>query len=520
MWDNRFVVVVALIVALGGFLMGFDASVISGVNKFVEAEFALSKLQLGWAVSSLTLSATLAMMIAGPLSDRIGRKKVLTYAAILYAVSAIGSALAPSFLVLVIARMIGGLGVGASLIIAPMYIAEIAPPDMRGRMVSFNQLNIVIGISTAFFTNYLILQLGQSDASWAQSLKFDEYNWRWMLGLETLPAVLYFFGLFFVPRSPRWLCIKGEFDEALEVMKRASGEKEAIRAIEEVKSNLQKQDKNQEKLPLVELFKPALRLVLAIGIVVAVLQQITGINSVFFYAPMIFEQSGIGTDASFVQAILVGLVNLVFTVLAILFIDRLGRKPLLIFGVAGIAICMMLLSYGFSQATYTLSEESVSTLPAEIEQAQIATLVGTTYNSDISYKAALTETLGPDIAKTYESDLITAAANMNSMLILISILGFVASFAISIGPVMWVLFSELFPNRIRGLAISFVGLINSAISFLVQLIFPWELAALGSSTTFLIYGIFAALGLVFVLFVVPETKGKSLEELEKMLVKS
>ena len=167
---NQFVVLVALIVALGGFLMGFDASVISGVNKFIEVEFGLTKIELGWAVSSLTLSATLAMMVAGPISDRIGRKKVLTIAAVLYAVSAIGSAIAPSFLLLVIARMIGGLGVGASLIIAPMYIAEISPPEMRGRMVSFNQLNIVLGISVAFFTNYLILQLGQSDASWAQSL--------------------------------------------------------------------------------------------------------------------------------------------------------------------------------------------------------------------------------------------------------------------------------------------------------------------------------------------------------------
>ncbi|MFT7606270.1 MAG: SP family arabinose:H+ symporter-like MFS transporter, partial [Saprospiraceae bacterium] len=168
MGKTNFVIVVAMIVALGGFLMGFDASVISGVNKFIEIEFSLSKIELGWAVGSLTLTATLAMMVAGPLSDRIGRKRVLTYAALLYFVSAIGSAFAPSFIILVIARMIGGLGVGASLIIAPMYIAEIAPPEMRGRMVSFNQLNIVLGISVAFFTNYLILQLGQSDASWAQ----------------------------------------------------------------------------------------------------------------------------------------------------------------------------------------------------------------------------------------------------------------------------------------------------------------------------------------------------------------
>lgn len=518
MQNNRFIILVALTVALGGFLMGFDASVISGVNKFIEIEFSLTKLELGWAVSSLTLSATLAMMVAGPLSDRIGRKKVLVIASILYGVSAIGSALAPSFVALVIARMIGGLGVGASLIIAPMYIAEISPAAMRGRMVSFNQLNIVIGISVAFFTNYLILQLGQSDASWAQNLKFDEYNWRWMLGLETLPAVLYFFGLFAVPNSPRWLIMHGRDEEALTVMTRATGAEQAQRSLAEVKSSIA-ESSGKSRLPIGELFKPALRLVLIIGIVIAILQQITGINSVFFYAPMIFEQSGIGTDASFVQAIMVGLVNLVFTVLAIALIDKLGRKPLLIGGVAGIAICMSLLAYSFSQATYTLQEETITSLPQEIDREQLSPLLGNTFESDLEFKQAMAAALGDETAKTYESELITAAASMNSILILICILGFVASFAISIGPVMWVLFSELFPNWIRGLAISFVGLINSAISFLVQLVFPWELANLGSSLTFLIYGIFAVLGLIFIIAAVPETKGKTLEELEKILVK-
>ncbi len=518
MRKTTFIVLVALIVALGGFLMGFDASVISGVNKFIEIEFNLTKLELGWAVSSLTLTATLAMMVAGPLSDRIGRKRVLTFAAMLYFISAVGSALAPSFIVLVIARMIGGLGVGASLIIAPMYIAEIAPPDMRGRMVSFNQLNIVLGISVAFFTNYLILQLGQSDVSWAQTLKFDEYNWRWMLGLEALPAILYFFALFIVPQSPRWLAMKGRFDEALQVMRKAADEEEAKRVIQSVKDSMES-DTEEEKLPIRELFKPALRLVLTIGVVIGVLQQITGINSVFFYAPMIFEQSGIGTDASFVQAILVGVINLVFTVIAILLIDKLGRKPLLVFGVSGIAICMFLLSYGFSNASYTLNEESVLALPAEINQEQLAPIINQTYTDDVSFKNALKESLGKEVAQTYESELITAAVSMNSYLILFCILGFVASFAISIGPVMWVLFSELFPNWIRGLAISFVGLINSGVSFSVQLIFPWELATLGSSMTFLIYGVFAALGLIFILLKLPETKGKSLEELEEILVK-
>ena len=513
---NKYVVTTALIVALGGFLMGFDASVISGVVKFIEPEFNLTKLELGWAVSSLTLAATLAMLVAGPLSDKIGRRAVLKYAALLYAVSAIASAVAPSFIALVVARMIGGLGVGASLIIAPMYIAEIAPPALRGRMVSFNQLNIVVGISVAFFTNYLILQLGKSDAAWAQSMNFEAWNWRWMLGIEALPAIFYFIGLLFVPRSPRWLIMKNNWDEALAVMKKASGEQEATAELERIRASIQ-EESTKTATPIKELFKKSMTLVLTIGIVVGILQQITGINSVFFYAPMIFEQSGIGTDASFVQAILVGLINLVFTLLAIAFIDKLGRKPLLIGGLAGIAISMFLLSYNFSNATYTLSVESIEALPAEINREAIASLTGQTFESDLEFKAAIAQSLGGDAA-SFESNLITAAIKMNPILVLIGILGFVASFAISIGPVMWVLFSELFPNKVRGLAISFVGLINSGVSFLVQLVFPWELANLGSATTFLVYGVFGAIGVLFVLWIVPETKGKSLEELERLLV--
>ena len=211
-----------LIVALGGFLMGFDASVISGVVKFIEPEFKLSKIQLGWAVASLALTASFAMMAAGPLSDKLGRKPVLKLAAILFALSAVASALASSFTALVIARMLGGLGVGAALIIAPMYIAEISPAKNRGRMVSFNQLNIVLGISVAFFTNFLILKLGQSQANWAMALHFDSWNWRWMLGIEAVPAVVYFFCLQLVPESPRWLIMQGKKSQALAIMSKSS----------------------------------------------------------------------------------------------------------------------------------------------------------------------------------------------------------------------------------------------------------------------------------------------------------
>ena len=517
--QQLYTIKISLIVALGGFLMGFDASVISGVIKFIEPEFSLSKLQLGWAVSSLTLTSTLAMMVAGPLSTKFGRKVMLKWAAIFYAISAISSGLAPTYTFLVIARMLGGFGVGASLIIAPMYIAEISPPKLRGRMVSFNQLNIVIGISVAFFTNFIILRLSQSDAFWAQSLRFSEYQWRWMLGLECLPAIFYFVFLFIVPESPRWLIMKQRDTLALEILTRVSSADQAGKDIVSIKSSISS-DVNKSKTPISELFKPALRLVLLIGVVVAVLQQITGINSVFFYAPMIFEQSGIGTDASFSQAILVGITNLVFTILAIMFIDKFGRKILLIVGLSGIAISMFVLAWSFQSATYTLSQDSISELPAYINRDKVQLLADKTFKDDVSFKKEIEQVFGAEEATIVESDLMPVATSMNALLILFGILGFVASFAISIGPVMWVLFSEIFPNYIRGIAISFVGFINSGVSFLVQLVFPWELEALGSSTTFLIYGLFAVVGLVLITLLLPETKNKSLEELEIQLIKN
>jgi len=454
----RYLTTTALIVALGGFLMGFDVSVISGVVRFVEAEFALGPLQLGWVVSSLSLTAAIGMLASGPLSDRLGRRPVLQIAAVLFAVSAIASAVAPDYVTLVIARMLGGFGVGAALIVAPMYIAEMAPPASRGRFVSFNQLNIVVGISAAFFSNYLILTLGESGAAWTEALRLGEWNWRWMLGIETLPAVAYLLALSAVPESPRWLAMRGRDAEATEVLGRVAGDG-AVAVLREVKESIAAEAKLGRASWRV-LLHPSLRLVMTIGIVIGVMQQVSGINAVFFYAPMIFEKSGIGTNAAFMQAALVGLVNLVFTVVAMAVIDRFGRRPLLILGLSGIAACMLLLAWAFS-----------------------------------------------------------AGDDANPRLILFAILGFVASFAVSLGPVMWVLFSELFPNRVRGVAISFVGLVNSATAFLVTLVFPWQLQSLGSSMTFLIYGVFAVAGLAFVMRVLPETKGRSLEELETLLVK-
>lgn len=510
---------VALIVALGGFLMGFDTSVISGIVSFIEVEFALSSLQLGWSVSSLTLASTVAMFGAGPLSDRFGRKPVLKLAALLFAVSAVASAFAANFWILVAARMLGGLGVGASLIIAPMYIAEIAPPESRGRLVSFNQFNIVIGISLAFFSNYLILTLGESDSEFAATLNLDESTWRWMLGVELLPAVLYFVALFQVPESPRWLLMRGRTEEATAVLlslKGADGGEEALAALRDGLLA----ESSGPTVSWRELFQPSMRLVLILGVTLGILQQITGINAVFYYAPMIFEQSGIGTDAAFMQAVLVGVTNVVFTIFALLLIDRLGRRVLLSIGLSGIALSMLTLAYGFSTATYQLDQAAIAALPAEINRAALEALVNSTYFSDLEFREALRIALGFAQFTAFQAQLTGAAIQLNSMLILTAILAFVASFAVSIGPVMWVLFSELFPNRLRGKAISFAGLINSSIAFLVTFLFPWELETVGIASTFLIYGMFAVCGVIFVTRLMPETKGRSLEQLERDLVEN
>jgi SP family arabinose:H+ symporter-like MFS transporter len=455
---ERYVLRTVLIVALGGFLMGFDASVISGVVTFVEKEFQLNKFEVGWAVASLTLSATLSIMFAGPLADRYGRRRLLRLAAVVFTVSALLSAAAADFATLIVARLLSGMGVGAALVVAPMYIAEIAPAAIRGRMVSFNQLHIVLGITAAFFSNYLILQLGHSDWPMIAGLRIEEWNWRWMLGIGALPSFIFFVLLFTVPESPRWLAMHGRLDTARLVLSRAHGSAMAEAELAEVRASLAR-EKGGQDVELRELWAPKMRFVMVIGLIVGILQQITGINAVFFYAPVIFEHAGASADAAFAQAVYVGLVNLVFTVVAIVLIDRLGRRPLLLMGTAGIALSMGLLAYGFR------------------------------------------------------------GANMEPALVLIGVLAFVASFAVSLGPIMWVLLSEIFPNRVRGVAISFVGLVNSGVSFGVQLVFPWELENLGNSRPWLIYGVFAVLGLLFIARLVPETRGKSLEELEESLVR-
>ncbi|NVJ60077.1 MAG: sugar porter family MFS transporter [Gammaproteobacteria bacterium] len=514
--STSYTIALSFFVALGGFLMGFDASVISGVVGFVENEFNLTDWQLGWVVSSLTLSATIAMLCAGPLSDYFGRRVILQSTAFLFAISAFLSAWAPSFEWLVIARMIGGLGVGGALIIAPVYIAEISPPHLRGRLVSLNQLNIVIGISLAFFSNYLIL--GYAD----NTTKFSTFDinfsaWRVMLAVEFIPALFYFIVLFYIPESPRWLALKGDLEQARQILEKTTGKEASTHDLADIQpwQNPFAWIANWKKL-----FSPSMRKVLMIGIVIGITQQATGINAVFFYAPMIFEQTGVSTNSAFLQAVAVGVVNLVFTIIAIALIDRLGRRILLNVGLAGIVISMFVLSYGFYSASYQLSEKSAAEITEQFKLPLDKPLSNEKFESDLDFKSMLNNSLGKEDAKKIQRDAINASININTTLILFGILGFVACFAVSLGPVMWVLLSEIFPNHSRGAAISLVGLLNSSASFGVQLVFPWQLNSLGNATAFLIFGSVALIGLVFVFFKLPETKNKSLEQLEKQLVQS
>jgi sugar porter (SP) family MFS transporter len=501
---------VSMVVALGGFLMGFDAGVVSGANPFYKEYFDLNDWALGWSVGCLTFGAMLGNAVAGKLADRFGRKAVLSLAALFYSVSAITSALATDFNFFIAARMLGGVAVGLALLIAPVYIAEIAPPKLRGRFVSFNQLNMVIGFSAVFFSNFYILKLAKTDGI---GFITEPNCWRWMLGAETVPAILYFLLLFFVPRSPRWLAQHGHEKEALAVLNKVVSPAEATKSLNAIKTHIA--GDKQSKPRFRELFSRHMRWIIFIALGLGFFQQITGINAIFFYAPTIFEKTGITQESAFLQTIIIGLVNLGFTVLAVYIIDHFGRKPLLLIGTAVMALCLFTNAWTFHSATYELTEDAVQNLPADVK-GELVPLVGKTYRAQSEF----TDALNKAGAAEYSAGLVNPSMKINARLVLFAIIGYIAAFAISLGPVMWALFSEIFPNRLRGLAISLAGLFNSLISYTVQQIFPWELSVLGPAGTFLIFGVFATLAFIFTIRFIPETKGKSLEELEEILIRT
>jgi SP family arabinose:H+ symporter-like MFS transporter len=504
---------ISFVVSLGGFLFGFDAGVISGVMSYVGPEFNLTDGQIGWVVSAPSWAAMIAMIFSGRLSDRLGRKKILLLVAFLYAVSALLSAYAITYEMLSLARMIGGLAFGAALILAPMYIAEISTAENRGVLVSVQQLNIVLGFFAAFLSNYFFNKYNSPEHLFLN----DENVWRWMLGVELFPALLYFLALFFVPRSPRWLYLKNKYIEAKQVLNQIHGKNRAEKEISSIEKSIDK-DKELQQVKWTDILKPSLRFIMIVGLVVGVLQQITGINAIYFYATSIFKQTGIGTDAAFSSGILLSSVTVLFTFIAMYLIDRAGRRPLLLVGTAGIAISLLLCAFGFNQATYQLKLQDIYQFKFE-KSENLIPIAGNVYQNDVDFKEEMKTILGNSTYSKNDGLILEAATQINATLVLVGILGFIACFAFSLGPVMWVLLSELYSIKYRGIAIGIVAFVNSFISSAVQLVFPWELSNLGNAMSFFIFGAIAAVGFFVLLKILPETKGKSLEELETTLIK-
>lgn len=439
---KSYVVLISVIAALGGLLFGFDTAVISGTINFIQPYFGLSEAGLGWTVSSLLFGCIAGVFMAGKAGDHYGRKKVLMMAALLFFISALGSAMAHTLVFFISARLLGGIAVGVASILSPMYIAELAPARYRGTLVSLNQLAIVVGILVAFFSNWLLVDTGEN-------------NWRWMLLVMAAPAILLFFSLFLVPESPRWLVARSRNEEALQVLTKTSGSESAPIELKEIEETL----KNQQEAPYRDLLAPKMKPLLYIGIILAVFQQITGINTIMYYAPKIFASVGQSNDLALLQTIAIGGTNLVFTLVAMVLIDRSGRKMLILVGSAGMTVMLTCLS--------------------------------------VLYFLKLT----------------------SGILILVLILGYIAFFAASLGPALWVVVAELFPNRMRskGMSIAIVALWIACT--IVTIAFPIMLEKLSGGITFLIFALICLVNLIYVWKYVPETKGKTLEELEKAFAK-
>lgn len=442
MKQSRYLLMITAIAALGGLLFGYDTAVISGAIGFMETKFSLSADMKGWAVSCAIIGCIAGVAVAGFVADTIGRKKTLIITAFLFAISAIGCALADTFTQLVIARMIGGVAVGAASMLSPLYISEIAPAEKRGTLVSLYQLAIVIGINIVFFLNYLIAEANTEQWN-------IDMGWRYMLGSETIPALLFLIALLFVPESPRWLLKVGKDTKALHILSRVNSEEVAKKVRDEIKLTLGK-----EKGTFKELFAPGLRIAMTIGIVLALFSQITGINAIMYYAPEILKGAGFGVDSALMQTVIIGVINTLFTFVAIKYIDKLGRRTLLLWGVSGMTICLLAVGLLFY----------------------------------------LGMTTGPWV--------------------LIFILGFVACFATSLGPIPWVLISEIFPTKTRGIAMSLSIMTLWVGVWFISQFTPVLLEKFGGAFTFWLFMVNAVVLLIFTYKVIPETKGKTLEEIE------
>jgi SP family arabinose:H+ symporter-like MFS transporter len=435
---NGRLMTIGIIAALAGLLFGFDVAIITGAGPFFTKEFSLNSIQEGWAYSSLLFGCILGAIVAGRLADTFGRRIILFIVAALFFLTSIGSGLATGLASLATARILGGFAVGAASAIAPMYISEIAPPSKRGSLVSMYQLFIVTGILVSYLINYLLSGTGEN-------------NWRWMFITGGLPSVLFFVMLFLIPESPRFLCKKGESRKALDVLSQISGPVAAKKQLEEIENSL-----DAEKVSFRALQDPSLRNALWIGFLLAILVQMSGINVVIDYAPKIFTKAGWNLDAGLFATFGLGIVNFAFTWVSILLIDKFGRRPLYIWGSAGMSVSLA----GLAIAGFTGYFEGV--------------------------------------------------------LVLLLIVFFLASFASAIGPVFWTYVAEIFPNRVRGTAMTVPVFTQWIFNALAVLVFPAMLNQLPVGFTFSIIMIFALLQLWMAIRKMPETKGKTLEEIEEL----
>ncbi len=457
-YNMRFIWGVTLVSAMGGLLFGYDWVVIGGAKPFYEKFFGLTTpSQIGWAMSSALVGCLVGALVSGGLSDRFGRKKLLLLAAFLFTVTGILTALAPSFSLFIANRLLGGVAIGLASNLSPMYIAEISPASMRGRFVSVNQLTIVIGILAAQLANWLIAEPVPAGATAAEMLASwnGQAGWRWMFGAEAVPAFLFFLLMFLVPESPRWLVKNGRAEEAGRVLAKVGGPGFAAEALADIRATLDAGEIGRVRFR--DLLEPGLAKVLVIGIVLAVYQQWCGINVIFYYAQEIFTAAGYGVSDVLFNIVITGTVNLIFTLVAIRLVDRLGRKPLMMVGSAGLAVAFGLIGMSF-------------------------------------------------------------AAHSRGLHILILVVAAMALYALSLAPVTWVLLSEIFPNRIRGAAMSVSTFALWSACFVLTYTFPLLNKGLGPAGTFWIYAGISVLGFLFIKSRVRETKGKTLEQIERELV--
>ena len=427
--------------SLGGLLFGYDTGVISGAILFISQELRLTPFLEGLVVASLLLGAAVGAASAGPLSDRLGRRNLVIIAAILFTIGAIGAALSPNVAVLVLFRVVLGLAVGTAALVVPLYLSEIAPTEIRGAISSLNQLNIVVGILLAFIVNAL---LANAEA------------WRWMLGLAAIPSLVLLIGMFFLPETPRWLVSQDRDEDARDVLRRSRNEEETEKEIRDIR-----EVEEQEEGGLRELTASWVRPALIVAIGLAVFQQIIGINTIIYYAPTTLTNVGYGAAAAIYANLIIGVVNVLMTLVAIWIIDRVGRKPLLLVGLVGMVASLTILGL----STLLLSEPSSPT-------------------------------------------------DAVAVITLLCLAGFIISFAATWGPTVWVMLPEVLPLRIRGTAMGVAIFLHWIANFLVSQTFPSLLASVGPGPVFLGYAVIGVLAFVFVSAFVTETKGRSLEEIE------